>query len=206
MELHPDLPIAALPQRGDPRDCLVLRESCESVTTIGSSSARRKLQLQTLFPDCEVLPMRGNIVTRLRKLDEGQCSALVLAAAGLQRAGLSHRISRYFSTEEMVPAAGQGVLAVQCRRDFPAQLLAPLHHLPTAQAAAAERRFVKTLDGGCSSPIAAFAQICGTELQLTGLTVSELGTPLICRISGAAEQGEQLAEHLANRMKEGMAE
>lgn len=201
MELNPDLPVAALFQRGDPRDCLVLGTGQDEVQTIGSSSARRQLQLQKLYPAAAVSSVRGNILTRLEKLDRGDFSALVLAAAGLQRVGLSHRISRYFSTEEMIPAAGQGVLAVQCRRDFPKELLAPIHHLETAQAAAGERAFVKALDGGCSSPVAAFAQICGTQLLLTGFTVTDRGEARIGKITGDADDGARLGETLAKRLK-----
>lgn len=201
METNPDSPIGALFQRGDPRDCLVCRENIEEVAVIGSSSARRQLQLQKLYPKAEVQSVRGNILTRLRKLDDGVFSALVLAAAGLERAGLQNRISRYFSTEEMIPAAGQGVLSIQCRRDFPQSFLAPVHHLPTAQAAAAERAFVKALDGGCSSPVAAFAQICGTQLRLTGLYVTASGAIRVDHLCGAPEDGEAIGITLAKKLK-----
>ncbi len=201
VEPDPALPIGALFQRGDPRDCLVLGGQARQVSVIGSSSARRKLQLQRLYPAAAVEPVRGNILTRLNKLDRGDFSALVLAAAGLHRAGMQRRISRYFSTDEMIPAAGQGVLAIQCRQDFPMDLLAPLHHLPTAWAACAERAFVKALDGGCSSPAAAFAQICGAQLRLTGLYAGEDGTVRVGRIDGRPEDGEKLGEQLARKLK-----
>ena len=118
MELDPRLPLAAVSRREDPRDVLVLPAGAaewDRKKPIGCASARRKLQLQRLYPGCQVLPVRGNVLTRLEKLDRGEYGALVLASAGLRRLGLEHRISRYFSTDELLPAAGQGVLAVQCR-------------------------------------------------------------------------------------------
>ena len=120
MEENPEFPITALPKRGDPRDVLVLpqKQHFEDITNqMGSSSFRRQIQLKKLFPSCHCLPVRGNIITRLKKLDCGEFSSLILAGAGLQRVGLSERISRYFSTDEMIPAAGQGILAVQSRKN-----------------------------------------------------------------------------------------
>ena len=176
MEENPDFPITALPKRGDPRDVLVLpqMQHFENITAqIGSSSFRRQIQLKKLFPSCHCLPVRGNIITRLQKLDCGEFSSLVLAGAGLQRVGLSERISRYFSTDEMIPAAGQGILAVQSRKNEDVSFLSCIHNKESEYAALAERAFVRTLDGGCSSPIAAYAQIHGTELKLTGLYAKE---------------------------------
>ncbi len=118
METDPRLPLVAFSKREDPRDCLVLPEGkteMEPGKPIGCASLRRTIQLKRLFPDWDVQPVRGNVQTRLRKLDEGQFSALVLASAGLKRLGLEARISRCFSPEEMLPAAGQGILAVQAR-------------------------------------------------------------------------------------------
>ena len=116
MELDPRLPLAGFSHREDPRDALVLPlgvGELDPTKPIGCASARRTLQLRRLFPGQPVAPVRGNVQTRLRKLDEGQYAALVLAAAGLRRLGLEERIARYFTTEEMIPAAGQGILAVQ---------------------------------------------------------------------------------------------
>ena len=176
MEENPDFPITALPKRGDSRDVFVLpqMQHFENITAqIGSSSFRRQIQLKKLFPSCHCLPVRGNIITRLQKLDCGEFSSLVLAGAGLQRVGLSERISRYFSTDEMIPAAGQGILAVQSRKNEDVSFLSCIHNKESEYAALAERAFVRTLDGGCSSPIAAYAQIHGTELKLTGLYAKE---------------------------------
>ena len=140
MEENPDFPITALPKRGDPRDVLVLpqMQHFENITAqIGSSSFRRQIQLKKLFPSCHCLPVRGNIITRLQKLDCGEFSSLVLAGAGLQRVGLSERISRYFSTDEMIPAAGQGILAVQSRKNEDVSFLSCIHNKESEYAALA---------------------------------------------------------------------
>ncbi len=205
MEENPEFPITALFQRGDPRDVLVLPQTqCfqDMTAQIGSSSFRRQLQLKKLFPSCRCLPVRGNIITRLQKLDSGGFSALVLAGAGLRRAGLSHRISRCFSTEEMIPAAGQGILAVQSRKDETASLFSCIHNTESAYAALAERTFVRALNGDCSSPIAAYAQIHGTELKLTGLYAGEQQQEYaVGSVAGNTEQAAQLGQQLANTLK-----
>ena len=118
MEEDPRIPLAGFSRREDPRDVLVLPQGAEELDPsrpIGCASARRAVQLRALFPGVAVAPVRGNVLTRLRKLDEGQFSALVLAAAGLKRLGLEERITRYFTVEELLPAAGQGILALQTR-------------------------------------------------------------------------------------------
>ena len=205
MEENPDFPITALPKRGDPRDVLVLpqMQHFENITAqIGSSSFRRQIQLKKLFPSCHCLPVRGNIITRLQKLDCGEFSSLVLAGAGLQRVGLSERISRYFSTDEMIPAAGQGILAVQSRKNEDVSFLSCIHNKESEYAALAERAFVRTLDGGCSSPIAAYAQIHGTELKLTGLYAKEHQWEyVIDSVTGNTEDAVQLGEQLSQTMK-----
>ena len=205
MEENPDFPITALPKRGDPRDVLVLpqMQHFENITAqIGSSSFRRQIQLKKLFPSCHCLPVRGNIITRLQKLDCGEFSSLVLAGAVLQRVGLSERISRYFSTDEMIPAAGQGILAVQSRKNEDVSFLSCIHNKESEYAALAERAFVRTLDGGCSSPIAAYAQIHGTELKLTGLYAKEHQWEyIIDSVIGNTDNAVQLGEQLAQTMK-----
>ena len=205
MEENPDFPITALPKRGDPRDVLVLpqMQHFENITAqVGSSSFRRQIQLKKLFPSCHCLPVRGNIITRLQKLDCGEFSSLVLAGAGLQRVGLSERISRYFSTDEMIPAAGQGILAVQSRKNEDVSFLSCIHNKESEYAALAERAFVRTLDGGCSSPIAAYAQIHGTELKLTGLYAKEHQWEyIIDSVIGNTDNAVQLGEQLAQTMK-----
>ena len=176
MELPEDLPLAALSERADARDVLVLplgADRLDETKPIGCSSARRRLQLQRLYPNMQVAPVRGNVQTRLAKLDAGEFSALVLAAAGLKRLGLENRISRYFTTDEMLPAAGQGILAVQTRRGMDADCLRTFHNADAACCALAERTFVCALGGGCSSPVAAYAEVVNDTLTLTGLYVSE---------------------------------
>ena len=203
MDENPEFPITALPKRGDPRDVLVLpqKQYFEDITAqMGSSSFRRQIQLKKLFPSCHCLPVRGNIITRLQKLDRGEFSSLVLA--GLQRVGLSERISRYFSTDEMIPAAGQGILAVQSRKNEDVSFLSCIHNKESEYAALAERTFVRTLDGGCSSPIAAYAQIHGTELKLTGLYAKEHQWEYVTdSVTGNTEDAAQLGEQLAQTMK-----
>lgn len=208
MEVPEDLPLAAFSKRADPRDALVLPEGVTELDPskpIGCSSRRRQLQLKALFPQMDVKPVRGNVQTRLKKLQDGEFSALVLAAAGLKRLGLEDRISRYFSPEEMLPAAGQGILAVQTRQGVDTACLAGVHDPDAACCALAERAFVRALDGGCSSPVAAYAVVEGETLTLTGLYVSPDET--VVRkgsLSGPKAEAETLGETLAAMLKKGM--
>lgn len=207
MEVPDDLPLAAFSCREDPRDVLVLPEGAEDLDQskpIGCSSRRRQLQLKALFPDMDIEPVRGNVQTRLAKLDAGRFSALVLAAAGLNRLGLENRISRYFSTEEILPAAGQGILVVQTRKGMDTDCLRLVHDEAAACCARAERAFVRTLNGGCSSPVAAHAVMEGGVLTLTGFYVSP--DEKIQRrgsISGSIAEAETLGKILARQLKEG---
>ena len=208
MEVPWDLPLAAFSRREDPRDVLVLPEGItelDSEKPIGCSSRRRQLQLKALFPDMDIRPVRGNVQTRLKKLQDGEFSALVLAAAGLKRLHLEGRISRYFAPEEMLPAAGQGILAVQTRQGMDTACLAGIHDPNAACCALAERAFVRALDGGCSSPVAAYAVAEGETLTLTGLYVSPDET--VVRkgsLSGSRTAAETLGETLADKLKKGM--
>ncbi len=206
MELPPDLPLAAFSKRADPRDALVLPEGVTELDPekpIGCSSRRRQLQLQALFPEMAVKPVRGNVQTRLRKLQEGEYSALVLAAAGLKRLGLEDRITRVFSVEEMLPAAGQGILAVQTRAGMDCGCLRAVHDPDTACCALAERAFVRALNGGCSSPVAAYAEVTGEKLILTGLYVSEDETVIRKgSLTGNKKDAEKLGSQLASQLKE----
>lgn len=216
MEENKDIPIVAMYKRGDPRDVLVLSEELlefhsnyelhknidlNTMKNIGTSSARRQLQMKELYPNIGTKSIRGNIITRLNKLDNGEFDALVLAAAGLIRVGLTNRISRYFSVEEMIPAAGQGILAIQARKDFDKELLECVNDVDTVYAATAERSFVTELDGGCSSPIAAHATIDGNILKLIGLYYNEdtkehISDTIIGQKVDAKELGLQLAKKL----------
>ena len=207
MEVPEDLPLAAFSKRADPRDALVLPEGVTELDPskpIGCSSRRRQLQMKELFPNMDIRPVRGNVQTRLKKLRDGEFSALVLAAAGLKRLGLEGRISRYFEPEEMLPAAGQGILAVQTRQGVDTACLAGVHDPDAACCALAERAFVRALDGGCSSPVAAYAVVEGETLTLTGLYVSPDET--VVRkdsLSGPRTAAETLGETLADKLKKG---
>ena len=205
MQTPEDLPLVAFSKRADPRDVLVLPEGAAEMDRekpIGCSSRRRQLQLQKLYPGFDIQPIRGNVQTRLRKLDEGQYCALVLAAAGLKRLGLEHRIHRYFSTEEILPAAGQAILAVQARKETDSSVLKSFHDEDAACCARAERAFVRQLDGGCTSPVAAFAQVEGDGLTLTGLYVSPDETVVRRGIlRGEKKNAEKLGADLARRLK-----
>lgn len=205
METPDELPILAFPKRGEVRDVLVLPEGAKPgsyyLKKIGTSSARRQLQLGLLYPIAYMESIRGNIVTRLKKLDDGEYSALVLAGAGLKRIGLEERIYKYFEPEEMLPAAGQGILAVQGRRDFDLSILESINHKETQYAALAERSLVRALNGGCSSPIAAYAKISSGMLHLTGLHFNEhTQEHAIDSIQGPMEDGELLGRRLADKL------
>ena len=195
-----------LPMEEDPRDVLVLPQGAEELDPsrpIGCASARRAVQLRALFPGVAVAPVRGNVLTRLRKLDEGQFSALVLAAAGLKRLGLEERITRYFTVEELLPAAGQGILALQTRAGEELSCLDGVLDADGTDCARAERAFVRALDGGCSAPIAAHARLEGDTVTIDGLYVTDAGEVRRGRLSGPRAQGEALGEALARRLKEG---
>lgn len=204
METDPRLPLVAFSRRADPRDALVLPAGVtelDPAKPIGCSSLRRQLQLKALFPQMRTAPVRGNVLTRLEKLDRGEYAALVLAAAGLERLGLEGRVSRYFSVEEMLPAAGQGILAVQARADFDPACLREFNDPDSRDCLLAERAFVRALDGGCSSPVAAYATIEGAALTLRGLYVDANGEACRQTISGPREQGERLGAALAQDMR-----
>lgn len=207
MEVPEDLPLVAFSSREDPRDVLVLPDGTTEIDRskpIGCSSRRRQLQLKKLFPDMAIEPVRGNVQTRLAKLEAGQFSALVLAAAGLKRLGLEERISRYFSVEEILPAAGQGILVVQTRKGMDTDCLRLVQDKESACCARAERAFVRALNGGCSSPVAAHAVVEGALLTLTGFYVS--ADERIQRkgsIRGSAADAEILGKTLGRQLKEG---
>lgn len=205
MEESEELPILAFSKREDVRDVLLLPRGCEELDAskpIGCSSLRRKLQLQEIFPDVKVKSIRGNLQTRLEKLDSGEYSALVLAAAGLKRLGLEKRISRYFDTEEILPAAGQGILAVQGRKGEDYSFLNGYCDEEAWAAGRAERAFVKLLDGGCSSPVAAHAEISGDELYLRGLYYNEKdGSYVTGTLRGNKADAESLGRELAETLR-----
>ena len=198
MELNPDLPLLAFGKREDPRDVMIYRQGLSELpenAVIGTSSRRRELQLKKLCPAYTFRGIRGNVQTRMRKLEEEGYDGTLLAAAGLKRLGMEHVIGQYFSVNEIIPAAGQGILAVQGRRGEDYSWLACVDDPESRAAVAAERAFIRTVGGGCTSPSAAHAQVSGNEVKLTGLyynedsgeysvdsVVSEIG-----RVQGAAE-------------------
>lgn len=197
---NPQLPIVAVSAREDPRDALVLPEGVEALApgaVIGCSSLRRRAQLAQLLPDCPVRPIRGNILTRIAKLDAGEVGALVLAAAGLRRLGLQGRVSRYFSVEELLPAPCQGVLAVQCRKGEDAAFLGDFHSADSWDATLAERCFVKALGGGCNTPMAAYATVKEDTLQLQAMVVGKDGRVYKGVVQGSRGIARQIGAELA---------
>lgn len=203
MELPEELPLIGFSRREDPRDVLVLPEGKTEIDfskPVGCSSRRRMIQFQRLYPGARFATIRGNVQTRLRKLDEGQFSATILAAAGLKRLGLERRISRYFSVEEMIPAAGQAILAVQGRAGEDYSFLEGYTD-PSAKACAlAERAFVRRLGGDCSTPVAAYARTEGGEIILCGLYFDEESGRLFeGQETGSPNDPEQAGIRLAER-------
>lgn len=182
-ELPPGLLLAAILEREDPRDVLVAREEVSIATLpsgarVGTSSLRRQAQLLRLRPDLEVLTLRGNVDTRLRKLNEGQYDAILLAAAGLRRLERTEGVKEWIPAGQMCPAVGQGALALECREGDAGlrQLLLKLHHLPTAAAVEAERALLRKLEAGCQAPIAAHAWGEPGRLEMRALVAMPDGT------------------------------
>lgn len=192
-ELPAGLCLAAIPEREDARDALVTRDGAALAdlpagARVGTSSLRRVAQLRHVRPDLCFTPLRGNVDTRLARLDAGVCDALVIAAAGLQRLGYAGRISERLDPAVCLPAVGQGALAVEARAGDP-QLtawLAPLQHRPTVLATAAERAFLAAVQGGCQVPAAAYAGLAGDVLQLQALVAAPDGRRLVRRAAAAA--------------------
>jgi hydroxymethylbilane synthase len=160
------------------------------------------LQLKRIYPDAIFKGIRGNVITRLEKLDRGEYGALVLAAAGLKRLRLESRISRLFSTEEIIPAAGQGILAVQGRAGEDYSFLEQFNDKEAAYEAVCERAFIKALDGGCSSPVAAFAKVIDGSIAVKGLYYDAATEQYITgSLTGEKEAAEQLGEKLALKLR-----
>jgi hydroxymethylbilane synthase len=198
--------VAYLP-RGDPRDALVSRIGREvgdlpRGAVVGTESPRRAAFLLALRPDLRITGLRGNVDTRLRRLDSGALDAIVVAAAGLQRLGLAGRITAVLSPEVMLPAVGQGAVAVQVRTGGRSSALAAsLDHLPTRQELTAERAFLRAVGGGCRAPIAALARVDGGRLVLEGAVVSPDGRSVVRdRAEGAAEAAEEVGAALGARL------
>lgn len=204
MELPENLPIVAVSNRDDCRDALILPIGVDKIDfskPIGCSSKRRAIQLRTLYPECTVEPIRGNVITRLEKLDRGEFSAIVLAAAGLKRINLDGRISRLFDPKEMIPASCQGTLAVQARAGFDVSFLEGFGSKESWDIAMAERSFVCALNGGCSSPVAAYGQLIDDKLYLTGMYVEGEDYMVSRSIICDRDEGCACASRLAMELK-----
>jgi hydroxymethylbilane synthase len=227
MEEDGMLPIVGMAARGDPRDMLILPRQNDSAhvpfsdlrfdtplsfdwTTlqpVGCSSVRRRIQLLSRAPKLAIESIRGNVPTRLAKMDKGQYGALVLAAAGIARLGVKNRPGFFFDVHDMVPAAGQGILALQGRRGEDYSFLDALRDPVTEQAAATERHVIAALGGGCHFPAASYAKILGTEIMIIAMyakaapVASTVESPVfIEEISGARENALQLADTLARKL------
>jgi hydroxymethylbilane synthase len=205
----PGLKIAAYSVREDPRDVLVARrrqslDELPSGAVVGTSSIRREVQILRQRPDLKVAPLRGNILTRLDKLRAGRYEAIVLAAAGLIRLGIAAQITQYFAVEELIPAAGQGILALQARDDTNCEYLRDCGvHCPEAAACAgAERAYLVKLEGDCSTPAAVHARIDGANMTVSGLWVNpETGKVYRETVAGRPEQAARLGERLAGLVR-----
>ena len=201
MELPDGFVLAAVLEREDPRDAFVSNDYASLAelpqgAVVGSSSLRRVTQLLSLRPDLRVEPLRGNLDTRLRKLDEGGYHAIVLAAAGLKRLGLAQRVRAVFEVDEMIPCAGQGALGLEIRADDAplAEAMARLAHTPTWLACEAERAVSRALGGSCSLPLAAHARWQGSTLCLNAaLGHAEVHTSPLLRASVSAEVADVAA-------------
>ncbi|HVF57975.1 MAG TPA: hydroxymethylbilane synthase [Pyrinomonadaceae bacterium] len=209
------LSITAIAEREDARDALVLpadapRENASIKSlprgaSVGTSSPRRLAQLKHLRPDVVVRDLRGNVDTRLRKLDAGEYAAVILASAGLRRLGFAERISAPVSTEEMLPAVGQGALGIETRADDDATnaLVVRLDHAPTRAACEAERALLRRLGGGCTVPIAAHATLRGDVLRLEGMVAALSGEEVVREwLEGDAADAVAIGEALAARLQE----
>lgn len=214
-DLTTDLPkglvIAAVPKRVDARDVLVTRngtrfKELQSGSRIGTSSSRRRAQLLAARRDLEIVDMRGNVDTRLRKLEQGDYDGIILAAAGLLRLGLDKKVTEYLSTDLMLPAVGQGSIAIQARENDQEtrKLVSRLEDEPTRRAIQAERAFARKLGADCHNPVAAHAEVESGRLTIDGLVATPDGQRIvrsqITSVSVRAEQvGEELAELLLSK-------
>jgi hydroxymethylbilane synthase len=207
-ELPAGLQIGSITEREDVRDALVSGGGKTFIelppgALIGTSSLRRHAQLRAARPDLMIEPVRGNLDTRLRKLDEGNFDAIILAAAGLRRLGYADRITEYLSEELMLSAVGQGALAIETRADDQAvnEIVRRINHQPTERACHAERAFLKGLGGGCLVPIAALGKIEGDEVSLDGLVAAPDGTEIVRgREKGLAVEAEIVGRKLADEL------
>lgn len=209
-ELPDGLHLPVFPEREDPRDAFISKDNAEihdlpKGVSVGTGSLRRSSQLLNLRPDLQVVPLRGNVDTRLGRLESGDLHGIILAAAGLNRLGLSRRISQYLSTDNFLPAIGQGSLGLEIRQDDEKvyNLLEFLNHKDTETTVRAERAFLKELEGGCQVPIAAFGTLDKDSLTLKGL-VAELDGSRILKyeMNGSPDDPEETGIALAGKLLE----
>lgn len=208
VEFPEGLHLPVICKREDPHDAFVSNhydtiDDLPQGARLGTSSLRRECQARTHRPDLDVLPLRGNVNTRLRKLDEGQFDAIILAMAGLQRLGFDERIRSALTPEQSLPAIGQGALGIETRIDDDEMnaLIAPLHCSQTAIVLAAERALNRRLSGGCQVPIAGYAMLEGDQVWLRGLVGRPDGTnTLYAEVRGAAKDAEQLGIQIAETL------
>ncbi|MFH0788756.1 MAG: hydroxymethylbilane synthase [Pseudomonadota bacterium] len=207
-DLPEGLKIGAVPVREDPRDVLISRDQVllkdiPRQTKIGTSSLRRKAQLLNQRPDLEIVSLRGNLDTRLKKIDSEGLAGIILAAAGLHRMGLENRISHYLELDTSLPAVGQGALALEIRQEdlWLQEHLSVIHHQATALCTQAERSFLNRLQGGCQVPIAGHARLQGQQIILKGLIASLDGSTIIKgQIEGPLTDPLNLGISLADRL------
>ncbi|SFI17131.1 hydroxymethylbilane synthase [Collimonas sp. OK307] len=205
MELPPGFALSAVLEREDPRDAFVSNdyanlEELPAGAIVGTSSLRRQALIAARFPLLQIKPLRGNLDTRLGKLDRGEYAAIILAAAGLKRLGLAARIKALIEPEQSLPAPGQGAMAIEIRADRADlhEILAPLNHLPTELAVTAERTLSRAFGGSCQIPLAAFATISGDQMRLRAMIATPDGLRVaIADASGAADAPEVLGEQIA---------
>lgn len=208
MNMPPGFMLAAITEREDPRDAFVSNQYTQLDqlpvgSIVGTSSLRRESQLRARFPHLQVQPLRGNVQTRLRKLDEGQFAAIILAAAGLKRLELTYRITLLLEPEISLPAVGQGALGIECRSDRTdlASLMQPLHHAETAYCVEAERAMSRMLGGSCQVPLGGFAEITNNMLTLRGFVANPDGMSMISdKLCGKPEAGTILGQQLAQNL------
>jgi hydroxymethylbilane synthase len=200
--------LAGFPEREDPHDAFVSIDylnlaQLPQKARVGTGSLRRAAQLLHIRPDLKLLPLRGNVDTRLRKLEAGEFQAIILAAAGMRRLGFEDRISQVLSTEQILPAIGQGALGLEVRRDDEETigLIDFLNDEETQVTVQAERAFLKELEGGCQVPIAAFSRLSGGGLELEGMVAELDGSKIIQdKIAGARNEAEDMGIRLARRL------
>ncbi|NOY70188.1 MAG: hydroxymethylbilane synthase [Deltaproteobacteria bacterium] len=207
-ELPDGLCIAAIPEREDPRDVFISAngKSLQDQRTgavIGTSSLRRSSQVLHYRPDVGIIPLRGNLDTRLKKLDSGGMDAIILAAAGVKRLGMADRISQVIPSDIILPAVAQGALCIEARQEDEETLsiLSKLHHRKSALAVRAERAFMRRLEGGCQVPIAALAGLDGKQLEIVGLVAEIDGSSLLKEtVAGDIEHPEDAGLELSQRL------